>query len=483
MTSDTAASDLAAEARRLRAVMESATDFAIISMARDGTITDWNAGAELVFGWTAEEAVGRPASLIFTPEDIEAGVPGLELERALDEDSARDERWHIRKDGGRFWGSGKVTLLLDEATGDFEGFLKILTDRTAVRLDLERREQTEIALRGSEARLRLALEAGRMAIWEIDLITDEIQGSPALNTMLGFAPDEPLDMARVRRHYLPGEQDRLRAAGMAAFARGDRYFQHELRYRRPDGEVLAFLLRAELILRNRMPQGVLGVLIDITERARAEAELERSHSHLGLMVNELNHRVKNSLALVQSVAAQTLRNARSLEEARTSFTERLIAIATAHDLLTAENWEGADLSEVIARTVEPHRGSNEGRFDVEGPDVRLQPRTALMLSMALHELGTNAVKYGALSNDTGHIAIIWTVEGGKLHLTWRESGGPPVRPPVRRGFGTRLVEQGLAPEIRGEAKIAYKPTGVVCTIVAPLAAVESSAVKQPWIDV
>jgi two-component sensor histidine kinase len=211
------------------------------------------------------------------------------------------------------------------------------------------------------------------------------------------------------------------------------------------------------------PERVVGATVDITERKRAEL-------HLRLLVNELNHRVKNSLATIQAIAVQTFHAARSLPQAQEAFSARIVALAEAHDLLTRENWEGADLLDLLGRLEDLHGGS--GRFTTEGGSVRLSPRMALSLSMALHELATNAVKYGALSSLEGQVRISWVVVPGGAHprlvLTWTESGGPPVSPPTRRGFGSRLIERGLAAELSGEARIDFQPDGVVCRIEAGL---------------
>ena len=206
-----------------------------------------------------------------------------------------------------------------------------------------------------------------------------------------------------------------------------------------------------------------GVMRDITDRRRAE-ELQR------LMINELNHRVKNTLATVQSVAGQTLRNAESLDDARDSLTRRLLALSRGHDILTRESWDGAALTDIVATVVAAH-GETE-RFALDGPSVRLAPKAALALSMALHELMTNAAKYGALSNAAGQVRITWRREAEKgdarLKLIWEETDGPTVAPPTRQGFGTRLITGGLARELGGEVRLGYPASGVVCEIDAQL---------------
>jgi two-component sensor histidine kinase len=181
-----------------------------------------------------------------------------------------------------------------------------------------------------------------------------------------------------------------------------------------------------------------------------------------------NHRVKNTLATVQSIAAQTLRSAPSIEEGRAALEERLIALSRTHDVLTRESWEGAELSEIVALAVSPYVGADTERIVTAGPSVRLSPRTALAISMALQELATNAAKYGALSEASGRLSIAWSQEGDAVRLRWGEADGPTVVPPSRRGFGSRLIERNLARELGGEAKIDFAPTGVVCTITGTL---------------
>jgi PAS domain S-box-containing protein len=304
-----------------------------------------------------------------------------------------------------------------------------------------------------------------MAVWDYDVSGDRVRPSPELNAMLGFASDATPTIEALRAGYFPGERERMKEIGRKAWERGERFFEAEFRYRRPDGGEPWFLLRAEMKLNALgFPDRVLGVLLDVSERKRAE---ERQQ----LLVNELNHRVKNTLATVQSITSQTLRNAATNADVQGAIESRLIALSRAHDVLTRENWEGASLSEVVAQALEPYGDRAEDRLHLSGPHVRLTPHTALALAMAVQELATNAVKYGALSTPAGAVAITWTVDPGApamLHLRWEESGGPPVEPPARRGFGSRLIERSLAHELEGAVRIAFAPTGVVCTVDAPL---------------
>ena len=182
-------------------------------------------------------------------------------------------------------------------------------------------------------------------------------------------------------------------------------------------------------------------------------------------MNELNHRVKNTLATVQSIAIQTLRGADNLKSARNALDSRIISLAHAHDLLTDRSWSGADISDVVMRAASPFAPD---QFHLSGPSVEISPHHALALSLALHELATNAAKYGALTAVEGRIHLAWRVEDGMLHLSWCESGGPAETPPTRRGFGSRLLEEGLVQDLGGETKLDYAPEGVRCEISALL---------------
>jgi two-component sensor histidine kinase/PAS domain-containing protein len=205
--------------------------------------------------------------------------------------------------------------------------------------------------------------------------------------------------------------------------------------------------------------------LEIEQRKTAEAQQT-------LLINELNHRVKNTLAIVQGLAQQTFRTELPTAEARRTFEARLSALAAAHNLLTRKSWETAVLGEIIGESVEATAGTLAERVDCDGPDVVLPPQTAVSVAMAVHELSTNAIKYGALSNGTGRLMVSWTVDhgadGARLALQWVESGGPPVTPPSRRGFGSRMIERGLASELHGTAVMEFAPEGLRCTINAPL---------------
>lgn len=208
----------------------------------------------------------------------------------------------------------------------------------------------------------------------------------------------------------------------------------------------------------------------------ARHEIDRrklAERHQQLLIGELNHRVKNTLSIVQSLAMQSFRDGVSPEQGRNSFEARLRALSTAHNLLTRDNWEHASLAETIRSAVEATAGSEISRVHLTGEDVELPPQPALSVAMIVHELCTNAIKYGALSNDHGRVDLNWFSEPeGSVSLVtivWQESGGPPVAPPSARGFGTRLIQRGLSAELSGDATIDFAPGGVSCTIRARIA--------------
>ncbi|GGE97139.1 PAS domain-containing sensor histidine kinase [Sphingomonas prati] len=257
-------------------------------------------------------------------------------------------------------------------------------------------------------------------------------------------------------------------------------FRVEYRLRRHDGEYRWAIDAASPRFGSQGDfLGYIGTVIDIDDRREMEDALRDTSAHQILLINELNHRVKNTLATVQSIAMQTFRDrggAGASPEQRELFESRLIALAIAHDVLTRENWESAQLRDVVLEAVAAHCGGDVNPFTVEGPEARLTPKMALGWSMALHELCTNAVKYGALSVPDGTVAIRWSVEreekADQLNFIWEERGGPSVTEPSSKGFGSRLIERQLARELGGHVELIYAPKGVNCTIKAPLSAAD-----------
>lgn len=215
--------------------------------------------------------------------------------------------------------------------------------------------------------------------------------------------------------------------------------------------------------------GIL-LLTGLTFAVRMATTIARGEMLHNLLIEELNHRVKNTLALMQAIAVQTFRSA-SRDE-RTKFEGRLGALAEAHNLLSQEKWAGSELRGVIARAIQPFLLGKPDRIRMAGPAVPLSPRLAVVLSIIVHEIATNAAKYGALSNETGRVTLDWEVIGDapkpRLRLIWTEIGGPPVTAAVQRGFGSRLIERSARDQLGGEATVDFLPRGVVCTVTCAL---------------
>lgn len=394
---------------------------------------------EEIFGKTLREVVG---------EEAYAGL-GPYVERALAGEPMSMEQLVPYKDGGeRYIHVDYVPRVGPD--GQPEGFYALVQD-------IGEQKRAQMALARSEQRLRAVLESvsdGFLAMDADMRITlfnraceahfgttrDQMLGRRLEEAFPGLADGDFLDrLARVRDSHVPDtfEAPSPTLAGHVI----------EVRAAPKDGGGLAVSFS------------------DITERHRAETLRQ-------LLLNELNHRVKNTLAVVQGLAAQSFKPGSDPEVARRGFEGRLRALAAAHDLLTAQNWAGAALRAVIVEAV--HGAADPTRLEIEGPDLQLPPQTAVTLALAIHELSTNAVKHGALGVPEGRVAVRWHVvqEAGadqpRLHLEWIETGGPPVAPPTRRGFGSRMLEQGLAAELGGAVRLLFEPDGLRCRIDAPL---------------
>jgi two-component sensor histidine kinase len=246
-----------------------------------------------------------------------------------------------------------------------------------------------------------------------------------------------------------------------AIAFGETVINDEMLYRRPDGRVITLLGQAAPILDDDGKAEIAIVALqDISGRKQAEA-------HQRLLINELSHRAKNLLAIIQSVAQQSFRGDDPTAAQLSRFEGRLGALSAAHGILTRERWEAVPLRRLICDTFTAVRSDDE-RLDLDGPDLMLPPKVAVSLAMAIHELATNALKYGSLSTETGKVTIRWSTEDERLKVQWKEQGGPLVSAPTSRGFGTRMIERGLAAELGGEVRIHYEPDGVRCEVDAPM---------------
>jgi len=323
--------------------------------------------------------------------------------------------------------------------------------------------------RDAEERLKFALDAGRLGSWELDVESRAYLASDICKANYGRGPDDDFGFADLVASVHAGDRERMTAAIEDAIRHGSEY-DIEYRVRHPSGEVRWVHARGRTAQTadHGGARRMAGVSLDITERKRAE---ERQK----LLVNELNHRVKNTLVSVQSIASQTLRTTDSPRAFHVAFEGRLMALSHTHNLLTEQNWEGASLREIFDFELEAFAPRERIDFDYVR-DLQLSPKATVALGMAVHELATNALKYGALSVPEGRVRVVWALEPASespvLRLTWTEHGGPPVVAPTRRGFGARLLEKGLAGELSAQVSLAYDSLGLVCTMRLPIRALE-----------
>lgn len=341
-----------------------------------------------------------------------------------------------------------------DATDQFCGYVGLAVDRTDAR-------ELLASVRESEERFRLLADSAPVMIWMSEIDGSCLYLNAALRAFWNVR-NEDVSSFDWRSTMHPEDEPRITADVVQATT-AQKSFTTQGRYRDADG--------AYRIVQTRgVPRyagsgeflGMIGVNVDLTDLLAAQ-------EHQAFLLEELNHRVKNTLAVVQSLAKQTFRSDAGLDVARGVFDERLRALAGAHTLLTRSNWENAQLRDVVEQAVQVC-GDSSARVLCSGPEVLLSPKQALSIAMALHELCTNASKHGALCGGTGNIRLIWALENAELKLEWRERDGPAVVQPQRRGFGSTLLERVLPRDVNGSATLAFSPEGVVYQLVIPMVA-------------
>ncbi|MBZ9711458.1 histidine kinase [Mesorhizobium sp. B3-2-1] len=360
-------------------------------------------------------------------------------------------------------GHGRSVEPLSTSVTEFAAIAQAMVD--AERAIAERRYELEAVLETAPAAVWFTYDPKALQVIR-NRFAAELMGLPTDAHKSFGRPDLVIDTVAVKDGHVVSRQDRPLSRAM----RGQLTDHEEFAYTLPSG-VERFLLSSARPIRNPAG-GIIGAVqisLDITDRKRGEEQLK-------LLTNELNHRVKNILAVVRSIASQTLRNATSLPEAGRTLSSRLVSLAKANDLLTQQNWSGADVKDLIATSVSSHAPID--RFKISGESVWLPPNVALSAALAFHELTTNALKYGALSNETGTVSIRWKLLGQKQHrwlnLEWRERGGPPVEPIERKGFGTQLLERVFASGTSGRVTLKFQKSGLVCTMRVNFAAGDSN---------
>ncbi|MFS0737512.1 HWE histidine kinase domain-containing protein [Sphingomonas sp. 1P06PA] len=319
------------------------------------------------------------------------------------------------------------------------------------------RMRAETALRDSEGRYRLIFEQAHDIVFTADLEQRITAANPAAAAALATTSEQLI--GRSIAEFISSEDFERTSTMLREKLRAGGTTRYEVKVISPSG-LLDWEINSTLAInRDGQATGLHAIARDITERRAFEDRQQ-------LLINELNHRVKNTLALVQGLALQSFRGDRDRTESQAAFQARLATLAAAHDLLTRERWEGATLGQLVRDATRAHVEEGE-RLVIDGPEVLLNPRAAISLVLALHELGTNAAKYGALSVPSGQVSIDWAVVDGRLRIDWRETGGPRVSAPERRGFGLRMIERALGTDLNGTVSVAFDPGGLHCTIDAP----------------
>ncbi len=376
---------------------------------------------------------------------------------------ARAVRWGESFDGaeavvqnpdGKRWVARVNIAPLRDAGGAIVGAINCFQD-------VSREHEMRRALERHQRTFDLAMIASRMGTWRYTLADNICEYDENAQRLYGLTAARFLhDEAGVKDKFHPDDMERMWArVAKALDPNGDGRYDVEYRVKQLDGSwrwLSAWgLVEFEGGGAERKPVAIAGASRDLTELKRAE-EGQR------LLMNELNHRVKNTLATVQAIAFHTLRGTADANAARVALDARIFALARAHDVLTERHWTGADLTDIVARAIAPFSAT---QIACAGPSVDVPPKLALALTLALHELATNASKYGALSRPEGQVDLRWQTGDGKIALSWRETGGPAVATPSRRGFGSALIEDAIA---GGEARLEFAPEGVRYSLAAPL---------------
>lgn len=349
--------------------------------------------------------------------------------------------------GGLFLGHGEAGIF----TAESEEIVVALAAQAAVAIDNARLMQ-------ASQRLAAIVHSSDDAIIGKDLNGIITSWNNGAQRMYGYAPEEIIGKSVTV--LMPPEREDEELGILERIRNGQHVDHYETVRRRKDGSLLNISLTVSPIRDQRGAiVGASKIARDITERIRMEQQRE-------LLMAELSHRVKNTMATVLAISRLSFPREKESDPVR-AFQARILALAATHNRLAESSWEGVSLRGVIEDDLAPYLDSARGNISIAGPDVQLASRCALSLGMALHELGTNAAKYGALSAPTGNLAIEWHLDGSNLVLRWTESGGPAVTPPSRAGFGRLLIEQSLQAELGSKVELAFRPEGLQCIISLP----------------
>jgi two-component sensor histidine kinase/PAS domain-containing protein len=364
--------------------------------------------------------------------------------------------WTATEDGGQAW---DLSVFPVEGMAHGEACIGVLGREIATAISNgERASNVHSALE----RTTLALEAGEIGVWEWDFVNGSFIWDQRMRTLWGL-PDHVTPTYELFREAL-NPADVERSDGALTLARNPaRDGEYEAEYRVigiKDGIERWVLAQGRAFFENGRAMRMVGTARDVTERKQREA-------HVRFLMREIAHRSKNLLAVIQAMARQTAVTAGSAHDFEQLFSARLQALAASHDILMEEDWHGASMDELVRTQVGHYVDPIGTRIDLAGPEIMLKPEAAQNLGLALHELSTNAAKYGGLSNEDGHIEIRWDLSDGRFKVTWQEVDGPPVSPPVREGFGHKVVTRIVKLALEGKVDLRFEPSGHVWSLDIP----------------
>jgi PAS domain S-box-containing protein len=439
----------------LELIIDSSADFAIYTVNQNGRTSSWNIGAERLFGFTEAEIMGQPDAVVFTPEDQAAGMPAHERRRASADGRALDERWHQRKDGSRFWASGLLMPLRNGA-----GYVKITRDRT-------KEYESEQRVRAQEERFRVLATSIPQLVFTTLPDGNRTWPSPQWIEYTGLSFDESLAEGWLEAIH-PDDRELTRAAWHDSATTGEYLVEHRV-WCAAEREYRWHQTRARPMPGPAGAAEWIGVMTDIHN-------LRTLKDRQGVLLAELQHRTRNLLGVVQALARQTMNKSGSLDTFRDAFEERLRALSRVQSMLAELDFSDVPLRAIIEAELAAHGDGalQTDKIEIEGPEVALAATAAQALALGVHELATNAVKYGALAQPGAKLTVVWSVfrEGPQCVATidWRESGVAmhDRATGVRKGYGTELITRALPYQLKAKTQLTYGADGVRCTISVPV---------------
>ena len=430
----------------------------------DNPIIFANKAFQSLTGYDSDEITGKNCRFLQGPATDPQHI--ARIRAALDTEQSIDvEILNYKKSGEPFWNRLHIAPVKTEDS-ELQYFVSSQQDVTLeldklVELEKER-ETLSIEKQRSNDQLQYIIDVANIGFWTRDYNSGDISCSAEYRRIFGLLPDEAVNFDKIINMVVLEDRMALLQQSQESFATG-KPFRLEYRIVDQSGQVRWVETRAKALL-GKSPT-LLGIVIDVTERKKIEADK-------ALVTREIAHRFKNSMAMVQSIANQTFRNATNPQTANELFSERLRALSQAHDMLLKDDWAGTSISQICETALAPFYNTFGHRIRTYGPALMVSDRVTVSLSLGLYELATNAVKYGALSNESGTVDFSWDVienQGTrKFHMRWVESGGPLVERPVRRGFGQRLLYSVLTGELKAACDVKFAPSGLIIEALAPM---------------